>query len=501
MFSHSYNKIVLKHYEREKEVMLKKCLFSLILFTFFLVCKDTYGTEKDSIVILHTNDMHGHIVEGENGELGYAKMAYLIKTMRDSYPSLLLVDTGDVLHGTNFVSFFKGESAVMIMNKLKYDAVTLGNHDFNYGMHLSKLETMMNFPILSANITKKGEPIFKPYMIKSVKNKKIAFIGVTSTETKTATSFHNTKGLAFKDERKTVQHIVNDVRKKADAVVLLSHSGITKDREIGDYVKGVDLIIGGHSHTCLEDLEKRKYAAIAQACEHGKALGKVELIFNGKILSSIHGELLKKKHWVEKDEDINTLISMYNKKVEKHFNKKVGYSFSAFKGERKTLRTKETPLGYYLADILKQSTGADIGFINGGAIRDGWPQGVLTRGDIYNVIPFEDRMVTFQAEGADIKKALENSVSRYPKEYGGFLHASGLSFAFKSEYPKGKRVRNVKVGGIPLQEKESYLISTTSFLANGGDGVFTGTKKIHDKGALQEEIIHYLSSQVRSRNK
>ncbi|MBE0341979.1 bifunctional metallophosphatase/5'-nucleotidase, partial [Paenibacillus sp. 28ISP30-2] len=210
------------------------------------------------ITILHTNDTHAHVVANDK-EMGFAKLAGIIDQYRASNPNTLLLDDGDTIHGTTFATLVNGESIVKVINKLRYDAMVPGNHEFNYGWkHLVELSKEIQFPVLSANIKQTdGTRLFQPYVIKEVDGVKIGIIGLTTPETAYKTNPKNVEGIQFTDPAVEAKAAVDEIRSKVDVVVVLGHLGqdaSSKDTslKVVKEVPGIDIFIDGPSHTVLE---------------------------------------------------------------------------------------------------------------------------------------------------------------------------------------------------------------------------------------------------------
>jgi 2',3'-cyclic-nucleotide 2'-phosphodiesterase (5'-nucleotidase family) len=452
-----------------------------------------YQEKIQRVPILHTNDVHARMMHnGKRGEMGYAKMAEIVKNVRRTNEQTLLVDMGDVFHGTNLAILNKGKAVADVMNEMSYDAMVPGNHDFNYGqIHLETLKSNLRFPMISANITREGKPVFLPYMLKEVQGKTLAFIGITAADTAVKTNPEGIEGLEFSDEMQTVRETVKTLKGKADSIILLSHSGSAIDERIANEIEGIDLILGGHSHQLLETPRKLKYAYVTQAFEYGKAVGRAQLLFHKEKLIGINGFLYRDDASKREDEQLAAVIKSYKNKSEQLLNEVVGEARVNLDGERNHVRTKETNLGNFLTDAMRQTLGTDIAFTNGGGIRSSIEKGNVTRDDLLSVLPFDDTIVVLPLTGTSIKLVLEHSVSEYPKEHGGFLQVSGLSFLFDPLQPIGKRVQQINVKGRPLDPNHHYTAAVNRFTAIGGDGYTMLKSKtvIHNSGLTLSKLL------------
>jgi len=436
----------------------------------------------EHITIAHTNDVHGHIQENaKDKEFGYAKIATLVKQWREENKNFLLMDAGDTFQGTIYSNQFKGESIIPILNKLGYEAMTAGNHEFDFGYEqLLKLRDKLDFPMVNANVFKAdGTNLLIPTYTVEVGGQKIAFIGFVTEETPIVTHPNNVIGLTFKDPVEIAKKLVPEMKAQADHVVVVSHIGVEKDREIAKNVSGIDLIIGGHSHTPLRTPEKVNGTYIVQDWEYGKSLGRVDLYYYNKDLVGFSGGLVEYDESVKADPEIEKLVQEVVKKVDDAMNVVIGKTEVDLHGERTEVRAVETNLGNFIADAIIEKTKtikgheADVALVNGGGIRASKKAGDLTKKDLYSILPFPNTLTVVKATGADIKAALEVSVKGVEKKDdlpGSFLQVGGLSYVYDVAKPVGERVLEVKIGGQPLDPNKTYTVATNDFITSGGDG-------------------------------
>lgn len=463
------------------------------------------------VTILHTNDLHGKLenftaIDDIVG--GSARIATLVKGIRDSAPGIvLLLDAGDATHGTILSNFFDGEPVIDVMNAMGYDAMEIGNHDFNYGQDgLAERASQAEFPILAANIvvTVTGErPSFcQPYVIKEVMGKRIAIFGLITPDTPVVTHPKNVVGLTFLDPIETAAMLVPKLRPNADLIIALTHIGYEMDKQLAEEVGGIHVIVGGHSHTKIDVPERAGNeggnAIIAQAWEHGKALGRLDLEMRGKAVVRFSGGLINVTADVSADPGIKAIIEPYASELRASMSEVIGTTLVDLEGRRPQIRVQETNLGNLVADMMRWAAGdAQIAFENGGGIR--WhrlfPAGPITRGDAYELLPFSNTLVMMDLTGAQVKEALEHSVNLYPSQFGGFLHVSGLKFTFDPSKPVGSRVVDVWIGDTPVMEATVYRVATNDFQAAGGDGytVLTlGTNFVDTGVYLMDYMVEYL---------
>jgi 5'-nucleotidase / UDP-sugar diphosphatase len=462
-------------------------------------------TGKKVINILHTNDSHGRVDEGEYDGMGFAKIATLVKQFESENPNTLLLDAGDTLHGTTFATLMKGESVVNVMNKVGYDGMAAGNHDFNYGyQRLLELTEIAEFPVMSANIRKADNSLLlKPYTIKEVEGLKIGIFGLSTPETHYKTHPKNVEGLTFTDPVAEAKEMVTELESNGvDAIIAVSHLGIDESStdtsiKVAEGAPGIDLIVDGHSHTTLVNgLVEENDTLIVSAGEYTKNLGLVTLEFDGKELVNKSAKLVTKEESAEiiPDEATKGVIDGIKDSQEEILSEVVGKTSVTLDGERNQVRAGETNLGNLITDSMIDLTGADIAITNGGGIRASITQGDITKGDVIQVLPFGNYIVTKNLTGTEIKVALENGVSAYPETKGAFPHVSGMTFAIDAAKPAGEKVHSVKINGQELELNKKYLVATNDFLAAGGDEYtsFKDSPIVNEYPSLDENLINYI---------
>lgn len=458
------------------------------------------------ITIGHTNDVHGHIEENKSGgEFGYAKLATLIKEWRGENKNFLLIDAGDVTQGTVFVNQFKGESVAPILNALGYNLTVPGNHEFDFGtQQLLKNKELIKSPMINSSVLKEGgSNLMTPSYIADIGGLKIAFFSVLTQETPILTHPDNVKGLTFQDPVEVARKMVPELKKQADRVILVSHAGYDVDKEIARNVSGIDLIIGGHSHTKLEQPELVNGTYIAQDWEYGKSLGREDLYYLNKELVAVNGGLKEYDEQVEADPEIAGLVKNVTSQIDQALNVVIAKTDVDLEGDRNIVRKKESNLGNFIADAMLEKTKsipgyqADLALTNGGGIRTQVKAGDITKKMLYDVLPFPNTLVILDVKGSELKAALENGVSQVETGAGRFPQVSGVTFQWDPSKPAGERVSNVKVGGVELDPDKTYKLVTNDFVASGGDGyeMFKGKKSMNTGITLYEAAEEALIKQ------
>lgn len=454
-----------------RETMKKPCIiiFCVIILIFSV---SFVNAGQKSIRILHVNDFHGFAEPykpfGSDEMLGgIANLAARINTLRNERPSLLIA-AGDMIQGNNWANLSQGESVIEAMNAMGFDAMVVGNHEFDFGPDVLRKRILeANFPVLGANI--KGMDAIMPYAIRKIMGIKIAIIGVVTEDTPIFTHPRNVSGLTFFPVKETVDKYVRELRGGADIVILLTHTGHQADRLLAEKNTDIDIIVGGHSHTKISQPVLVNNTLIVQAWEHAKALGVLDLtIENGKITKfDGHLEEIKPGKGGE-NTSVSEIVKRYNQRANAVLDEKIGVAEVDLDGEN--VRKKETNLGNFIADIMKEVSNADATIINGGGIRTSIKKGEIKVKHVYSVLPFDNYIVAVRLTGDQIRNALEYGVSSVESGEGRFPQVSGIFFQYRPAEPAGNRIKDIYIAGKLLEAGREYIIATNDFLAAGGDG-------------------------------
>ncbi|MFW6273759.1 MAG: bifunctional metallophosphatase/5'-nucleotidase [Halanaerobium sp.] len=483
----------------------KKISLSLITLLLVVALSFTAMAEEVDLRIYHINDVHSRVEEGSYSGMGYAKISTLIDQGRKEKDNVLFLDAGDSFHGQIIANINEGESIAYLLNLMDLDALTLGNHDFNFGQdRLRELSNIVDFPLLAANLSRDdgNEIKFKDdYLIKEYEGVKVGVFGLATPETKYKTHPKNVEGLTFEDPAEAAQAMVDELRGEVDVLIALSHLGISEESEytsidVAEKVDGIDLMIDGHSHHELPYGQLVNDTMILQAGEYAKNLGMVDLTVDNGEITDMKVDMFTKEmaEDVKPDPIVELVVERLNRANETITSQVVGNTNVELNGERENVRTGETNLGNLITDAMKWKLDADAAITNGGGIRDSIDSGEITQGEIITVLPFGNTAMAIELSGADLKAALEHGVSQYPAEEGLFPQVSGIEFTFDGDAEKGNRVQEVWVGGEALNENEKYVVVTNDFMKAGGDGysMFTDAPIVSEAGGLEEVVIEYI---------
>jgi 2',3'-cyclic-nucleotide 2'-phosphodiesterase/3'-nucleotidase/5'-nucleotidase len=466
-----------------------------------------------TVVILHTNDFHGNLVPvidaNKNSVAGAAREATIINSVRSTFGKdhVLLVDAGDAIQGATIANMFQGKNVIEVYNAMGYDVATLGNHEWDYGQQVLKDRIAeAKFDYVNANVT--GVNLgWKSNVIKNVAGINIGLFGVITSDLPTIVAPSSLTGVGVADPITTAQNQIVDLKGQgAQYIVALSHCGYENggaplDPAIAAGAPGINLIIGGHSHTVLKTAAMVGKTMITQTGTAGAYVGKEVIDFTtyqGKVTKqSVSYELVPTVTSVPEDPAIKAIVDGYNNQLTEKLSVVIGKALVALDGERADVRTKETNLGNYVTDWMRISTGADIAFEDGGSIRVSIPAGDVTVGSIYNVLPFDNILEILEIKGSTLKVALENSVSAYPAQAGAFAQVSGFSFTFDPSKPVGSRVVSITKDGKPMDMDATYKLCVQDFTALGGDGyaMLKGAKVVYQSSEWNRDgLVNYITA-------
>lgn len=481
---------------------------------------------KGKLVVIHTNDTHGHDVAEEGKTIGTAGVVALKKEFEAAGASVLLLSAGDFSQGTTLVSLDKGASAIDFMNAAGYDAASLGNHEFDYKMDALKSNvSKAKFPVLAANIveTASNKPLSGDRVTFDTAIGKVGVFGLDTPETMTKAHPDNVKGLTFyqgDDLVKCAQAQVDAL--KADGcvyVIALTHLGVDPESEpnrstdVFSKVNGVDLVVDGHSHTVMDGGEKVGNALVVSTGEYLNNVGVA--ITDGKTTTA---QVVSAASYTKTDEEVAKIINAKDAAVKAELDKVFASTEVLLDGNRDPgVRTQETNLGDFAADAIlwsaRQAMGedkVDIALTNGGGIRASIEAGDITMNTMKTVFPFGNEVATIDLTGAELLEALEAATCSTPTAIGAFPQVSGMAFTINTAVPyengtpypdstyfapanPGARITNVTVNGAPLDLNDTYTLATNDFTAAGGDtyGVFLN-KTIYKTGvALEDALVNY----------
>lgn len=511
---------------------LLSAITTLALLVSIVLPASTYAEENSDsfkLTIMHMNDTHAHADLLPN-------MMTAIKEVRAEDPEALLFNAGDVFSGTLYFNEYHGKADLALLNMMNLDAMVFGNHEFDLGSSenghksLSEFVSAAKFPLLGTNVDFSGDAFMNKLvkneftdspedgkvfdgMVKEVNGEKIGIFGLTTEDTANISSPVNVKFLNYiKEAERAVQAFEEMGINKIVAVTHLgydSNPDFGNDLQLATYVDGIDVVVGGHSHTQLtepvvvnkdEKGTEKEPTVVVQAYQYSQLLGKLQVEFDGNgVVIGQAGKLIDVAS-KEEDSEAAAILAPYEEKITELSTQESGaIAKKTLANPRLTdsdvsVRANETELGNLVTDAMlakakERYPETVIAFQNGGGIRAAIEEGPITIGEIISVLPFGNDPVVVELSGEEIKQILEHSVSQAPAESGGFLHVAGMKFTYDSTKESGSRVISMYVNENgeyqEIQANQKYLVTTNNFTAKGGDG-FDVFAKAYQEGRVQD---------------
>jgi 5'-nucleotidase/UDP-sugar diphosphatase len=472
---------------------------------------------RDTVVhftVLHTNDHHGRFWKNRDGEYGMAARKTVVDAIRQEVAQAggysLLLDGGDVNTGVpesdlqDAVPDFKG------MNLLGYDAMAVGNHEFDKSPFVLKMQReLAQFPMLSANIYRRGARMFEPYKIFDVGGLRVAVMGLTTEDTQKMVHPDNVREIEFRDPIQEAAKLVPELRTQADIVIATTHMGHYQngvhgtqapgDVEMARAVKGIDLVVGGHTQNpaCMqaENVIDRAYVPggpckpdfqngtwIVQAHEWGKYVGRADFeVRNGNmtlvtyalipvnlkkpgVASGGKASLVTFTPEIAEDKAMLALLAPFQDFGQQKLLVEVGSTDAKLEGDRALVRSQPTALGVMVATAMMQRTHADFAVVNAGGVRDSLPAGTLNYKDVLKVHPFGNTIVTVDLRGDEVLRYLNAAAAMTPGA-GAFAQFAGIQLVIS-----GGSVKEARIGSQPIDATKTYRMAINNFMASGGDG-------------------------------
>lgn len=489
-------------------MLRKMSLVLLVVLALGLIASASLAQDEFRLTLVHTNDEHAGHTPNAAGNGGSARLASVVNQIRAEAPNNLLLDAGDRFTGTLFHTVYQGQDQVQIMNLLGYNAMTLGNHEFDgHKDNPAILEDFINgltFPVVSANVDFTAYPTVDekvaPYTVIEVDGQQIGIIGLTtpdSTVTSTpAADVGFSEDLAGIANAAAAELAAAGVNK----IILLTHVGIEVDEPLIGQLSGIDVVLGGHSHTLLSNTYSGAAASYpmqvedadgnvvyyGQAGANGLYVGRLDVRFDAEgAVTAAAGDTILLSKYITPDVAMQALIDNLSGPVDELRNQSINATTDVLLvGDRLVCRVEECTMGNVIADGLRAETGAQIAIMNGGGIRANMEAGDITLGDVLTVQPFGNTIATLSLTGADVIAALENGVSRITVENGQvvrqgangrFPQVSGIRYSYDPTQEAGNRIISVEVQAedgsfSPIDPAAVYTVATNNFARQGGDG-------------------------------
>lgn len=490
--------------------------------------------------ILHINDFHSRIEAinkfdstcsaEEEGKKECFGGAARLKTAIDqrraalSGQNVLLLNAGDNFQGSLFYTTYKGAAEAEFLNDMKFDVMTVGNHEFDDSEDgLATFLDKVKFPVISANVlaadgSKLGDRI-KPSLVLDVGGQKIGIVGAVTNDTEEISS--PGPKILIADDVQTITAAVEDLKKQGiNKIIALTHVGYPRDLSAIAKIPDVDIVVGGHSHSLLSNTDPKAEGPyptlvdnpggykvpVVQAASYSKYLGDLVVDFDDNgVVKSAKGDPILIDSSFTPDPAMTARIAELAKPIEELRKKVIGSSEGPIQGDRTVCRVEECSMGNLVTDAMLdrgKSQGMSIAIQNGGGLRASIDGGDVTQGEVITVLPFQNTLATFQLTGADIRKALENGLGKIEEGAGRFPQVSGLKYSYDKTKPAGSRLVSVEAregdAFVPLDDTKTYGVVTNNYMRAGGDGysIFaTAGKNAYDFGPdLADVTADYIAA-------
>jgi 2',3'-cyclic-nucleotide 2'-phosphodiesterase / 3'-nucleotidase len=528
---------------RKRSPFLYSFMTLVMLLTLVFVAR-SFVPDRVQITILGTTDLHGNInpidyYTNKGDNRGLAKVATLIKRIRKEHPNVLLVDSGDTIQGSPLESFHGRKNnqppdpMMLVMNSLNYDAMAVGNHEYNFGLKvLEKARSEANFPWLSANTydIAKREPHYKPYIIKEVAGVKIGVLGLTTPGVPNWDNPPNYAGLEFHEPLTEARKWVAVLRdkEKVDVVLIAMHMGLEEDLRTGEVspgqvlheneaiaiarqVPGVDVIFMGHTHREVPSLYING-VLLTQANYWGKHLARADLYLqkssSGWRVYAKAARTLATDDRVEPDADVVKLAQPYDNETQGWLSKVIGQSAEELTA--KDARFRDTAILDLIQKVQLEAGKADVSMVASFNSEARIAKGPVSVRDIAGLYVYENTLVVLEVTGQQLKDALEHS-AKYFKAYVpgkpasdlvdekipayNFDIAEGVTYELDISKPIGQRIQNLRFRGQPLSPTRKLRLATNNYRVNGGGGytMYKNAPVVYRSGEeIRELIIDWL---------
>jgi 5'-nucleotidase/UDP-sugar diphosphatase len=491
--------------------------------------------------VIHINDLHSRIEHinafdstcsaedaAENKCFGgVARVATKINELRDGLTAagenVIVLDAGDQFQGSLFYTTYKGAAEAEFMEKIGFDAMAVGNHEFDDGPEgLAAFLDKVTFPVISGNTDVSQNNVLKDrignHVVLEVGGEKIGIISALATDTVDTSSPGPT--VIFQDEIESLSADVAALEAEGvTKIIALTHVGYVKDMAIAAAVPGVDAVVGGHSHTLLSATDPKRggpyptwidgqngaLVPVVQAYAYSKYVGHLILTFDDAgNLKFAEGDTILLDSSVVPDAEIEARVKEMGAPIEELKNKVVAESTADIDGSRETCRAVECPMGNLIAEAMLdrvKDQGVTIAIQNGGGVRASIDAGPVTMGEVLTVLPFQNTLSTFEVTGETVVAALENGVSQLEEGAGRFPQVAGLKYTVDPTQPAGSRVSDVMVlvGGDawgPIDPATTYKLVSNNYVRGGGDGyrMFVDAANAYDFGPdLADVTAEYMA--------
>ena len=464
--------------------------------------------EEGEFLLLHTNDLHGHFLperakwlDGEPAIGGFEAIDAWVNHAEAQWSKerVLLLDGGDLLTGTPLTDLevrgFAGGAMLEFLEAVGYDAWVVGNHEFDKGFeNAARMVESSGIPALSSNLLGLEDgalamPGQQASKVVEIAGLKVGLIGATTSGLTHLASAETMSNIDLRQPVETVQREIDALEPSTDLLVVVSHIGLEADRRLANEVTGLDVIVGGHSHTPMQAAELVNGVWIVQAGSYGRSIGQARVRVEDDAVTlfdwKLH-DLTKEAVQGEPSEAVSSLVDRYRSMLEAEFGQVVGEATEALGRSY----NGPSPLGNWVTDTLRRQNGTDIGLYNAGGIRADLASGPITKGDLFQIFPFSNAVVTFEITGSELLGVLLRNVDAAVDGRHGSMQLSGaqLTWRLKSGVPEAVEIL---VGGAPFDPSAIYTVATNTYVVDQSEKYLSGAqpKNVEQQGETVFEAV------------
>jgi 5'-nucleotidase/UDP-sugar diphosphatase len=479
---------------------MKKFFIAVLLFGFLF---SPLTAQPKTITILHTNDMHASFIPHEAFWVketpkplvgGFNELSFAVDSLRKIKSNSILIDAGDVMTGNPVTEYeYKGAQGGVLfemMNRLGYEAWTPGNHDFDISQdNLRKLIAIAKFPVVSANLVKGsgGFPVNNTeYTIIEKNGVRIGIIGVMTEGLYNLVNQTNLVDIKILPAVTTTQKCIDKLTPKTDLIIALTHEGVDDDSVLAANVKGLNVIIGGHSHTRLKKPKNVNGVLIAQTGSNCENLGILDLTVENHVVTKSGGVLLPLNYTSERPKtDLSKFIDSVQQKIDSEYSEVVAILKSDW-----IRNDGESNIGNFIADAQRETVHADVAFMNNHGLRKNVTTGQMTKRDLFEVLPFRNVLVTFQLTGKQMKDLVRNYIQKHAS-----IQTSGLIVTWKRNAVGDIEFSSFTINGKPIDDNKAYIAVASDYLV--GEGRRYLGVEITNPSFLQQTVFAAVEKKVR----
>jgi 5'-nucleotidase / UDP-sugar diphosphatase len=430
--------------------------------------------ELKHLTILHTNDIHASFIPHEAFWVrttpkplvgGMVELSWAVDSLKKVKPGVVLIDAGDVMTGNPITEYqyrgFYGGALFEMMNRIGYDLWCPGNHDFDLSQdNLRGLTSIARFPTVSANLVNETEGVpvnNKPYVIVERNGVSVAVIGLTTTDLNQLIIPSNFKGMKVLSPSETAQKYIDELRSKVDLVIAVTHQGVEDDSLLAVQVHGLDMIVGGHSHTRLTHPKRVNNILIVQTGSNCENLGIVDLTIDEHRIVKYDGNLLPL--WYTSNRPV-TALSTFVDSIKTAIDKDYSETLATMPTDLRNTVT-ESALGDFITDAQREAAKTDVAFMNTHGIRKNVAAGTFSKKDLFEVLPFRNVVVTFTVTGAQIRTIVQHYLDTHSA-----IQTSGIQCTWKRNETGSAEIVSLAVNGTPAEDAKTYLAAANDYLVS-----------------------------------